>query len=173
MRFFILCFYTLFLMRKESDTHNEYLNEAIQLAKENVTHGGGPFGALIVKNGQIISRGVNQVTQKHDPTAHAEVEAIRKATEILGDFELKGCTLYSSCEPCPMCLGAIYWSRIDRLFFASTREDARLAGFSDADIYDDLYRNKEDRLLPTVQIKPENAGNEFAEWENRPDKKRY
>lgn len=166
-------FYIQFLMKKESDQHNEYLSKAIVLAENNVVKGGGPFGAVIVKDGKIVSSGVNRVTQKHDPTAHAEIEAIRQATELLGDYELKGCTLYSSCEPCPMCLGAIYWARLDKLYFASTREDAQEAGFSDADIYEELERKPDERLLPTFHIKPLITGEEFKAWDNYSDKITY
>jgi len=160
-------------MKKKSDQHEAYLAKAISLAENNVEKGGGPFGAVIVKDGQIIASGVNRVSHKHDPTAHAEIEAIRQATEIMGDYELKGCTLYSSCEPCPMCLGAIYWARLEGLYFASTREDAQLAGFSDADIYEELDRKPNERLLPTFQIKPLNTGEEFIAWDNYSDRITY
>lgn len=160
-------------MKNELDLHKKFLAQAIEQAKENVANGGGPFGAVIVKDGVVISTGVNRVTQKHDPTAHAEVEAIRKATKVVGNFELSACTLYSSCEPCPMCLGAIYWAKIDKLYFASTRDDAQNAGFSDAYIYEELNKNTDLRKLPTLQLKPDNSGQEFKSWNNLSDKITY
>lgn len=112
-----------------------WLREAIAIATENVRHGGGPFGALVVKDGKVIGRGVNRVTARHDPTAHAEVTAIREACATLGTHDLSGCELYASCEPCPMCLGAALWSRVDKLYYAATRFDAAAAGFDDAHFY--------------------------------------
>ena len=119
--------------------HEQFLQQAIDLAVENVKVGqGGPFGAVIVKNNTVIATGVNQVTPLLDPTAHAEIQAIRAACQLLGDFQLTDCVLYSSCEPCPMCLGAIYWARLKAVYFASTRHDAAQAGFDDNFIYDDF-----------------------------------
>jgi tRNA(Arg) A34 adenosine deaminase TadA len=118
--------------------NKEYMRKAIDLAIENVKNGGGPFGAVIVKNGEIVSTGVNRVTANNDPTAHAEVGAIRAACEKLGTFMLDGCEIYSSCEPCPMCLGAIYWAHIDRLYYGCNKSDAADAGFDDSFIYKEL-----------------------------------
>lgn len=160
-------------MKKQSEESLAYLAQAVELARQNVARQGGPFGALIVKDGKILATGVNQVTQKNDPTAHAEVEAIRNASEILGSYDLKGCILYSSCEPCPMCLGAIYWARLDAVFYASTREDAHRAGFSDAVIYEEIGKKPSDRFLSNSHLCPANAGSEFVAWENQADKTTY
>src|SRR5690554_1230689 len=113
----------------------EYMKLAAELAEKNVRKGGGPFGAVIVKNDEIIATATNRVTEKHDPTAHAEVEAIRLASKKLGTYDLSGCSIYASCEPCPMCLGAIYWARLDNLFYGNTRQDAATIGFDDDFIY--------------------------------------
>jgi tRNA(Arg) A34 adenosine deaminase TadA len=132
---------------------NKFMQAAIDLARENLKFkNGGPFGAVIVKNGKIIGRGVNTVTTNNDPTAHAEVNAIREACENLNTFRLEGCDIYSSCEPCPMCLGAIYWARPRKLFFATSREDAAKAGFDDAEIYKELELPFAKRKLPTEQL---------------------
>ena len=119
-------------------TKQELMQRAIDLATENVRNGGGPFGAVIVRDGKIVAEGVNRVTSQHDPTAHAEVQAIRQACQALNTFDLTGCDIYSSCEPCPMCLGAIYWAHLDHLFFAGTKNDAARVGFDDAFIYKEL-----------------------------------
>jgi len=125
---------------------------AIELALENVAHGGGPFGAVVVRDGAVVATGVNRVTDDHDPTAHAEVVAIRNACEKLGSFQLAGCTLYASCEPCPMCLGAIYWARPAAVVFAAGRDDAATAGFDDAVIYRELVTDLPQRQIPTRQV---------------------
>jgi len=111
--------------------HEDFMLEAIRLSKENIDNGGGPFGAVIVKDGKIIAKGVNKVTVNNDPTAHAEVTAIREATKILNTFDLAGCEIYTSCEPCPMCLGAIYWAHLDKIYFGNTKIDAKNIGFND------------------------------------------
>lgn len=118
-----------------NDMHEQWLREAITLAADNVQQGGGPFGAIVVKDGAIVGRGVNRVTAHNDPTAHAEINAIREACQTLGTYDLAGCHLYASCEPCPMCLGAALWSRVDRLYYSATRFDAAAAGFDDARFY--------------------------------------
>jgi guanine deaminase len=147
---------------------------AIQLSIESVQSGrGGPFGAVIVRNGKIIAEGANRVTSTNDPTAHAEVLAIRRACEKLGVFELKDCELYTSCEPCPMCLGAIYWARLSRLYFASTAEDAAKAGFDDSFIYSELKLPFAGRRIPTIQMMQEEALSGFRAWLDRPDKIPY
>jgi len=160
-------------MKNESNSHKKFLSEAIKLALDNANSDGGPFGAIIVKNGEILASGVNQVTGNNDPTAHAEVQAIRTATMKLSNFQLEGCVLYSSCEPCPMCLGAIYWAGIDKVYFASNRHDAEEAGFSDALIYREISLPIEKRELPTINLKTDNTGEEFKTWNNKKDKITY
>ena len=150
------------------------MREAIRLSEENVRSGkGGPFGVAIVKDGRIIATGVNTVTSTNDPTAHAEVNAIREACRVLGTFQLDGCDVYSSCEPCPMCLGAIYWARPARLFFANSREDAARILFDDAFIYEELVKSVDMRSLPTYRILSEEAARAFEMWEQSPDRKSY
>ncbi len=150
-----------------------YMKRAIALAVDNVKKGGGPFGAVIVKDGEIIAEGVNRVTSLHDPTAHAEVQAIRKACSKLQTFNLEGCDIYSSCEPCPMCLGAIYWAHLSRLFFAGTKSDAAKAGFDDAFIYKELPLDVHERRLPTETMMHEEALAPFEEWMKTTDKTEY
>jgi len=147
---------------------------AIQLSIDGVHSGrGGPFGAVIVRDGKIVAEGVNQVTSTNDPTAHAEVLAIRKACESLGSFELRDCELYTSCEPCPMCLGAIYWARVSRIYFANTAEDAAKIGFDDSFIYDELKQRPFLRRIPAIQIMREEALEGFRVWADKSDKIRY
>ncbi len=147
---------------------------AIALAVENVrTSGGGPFGAVVVRGGGIIAEGANQVTSLHDPTAHAEIVAIRKACQVLGHFELKDCELYTSCEPCPMCLGAIYWSRVGRVYFGANRQDAAHAGFDDSLIYDELDLTHVDRIIPAQSLMREEALEAFRVWGVSPTKVPY
>lgn len=142
-----------------------FLRQAILLARENVTSGkGGPFGAVVVRNGEIVATGANLVSSSNDPTAHAEVVAIRNACEALGSFQLDGCEIYCSCEPCPMCLGAIYWARPDRVVFASTAHDAADAGFDDRFIYDEIRRPRDSRRMPLEQLVVPEAGEEFKAW---------
>ena len=135
--------------------------------------GGGPFGAVIVRNGEIIARGENRVTVCNDPTAHAEVSAIREAAARMGTYDLSGCEIYSSCEPCPMCLGAIYWARLDRLYYAGTRADAANVGFDDAHIYEELPLDPSQRELPTQTLLREEAQRVFEAWAGKLDKKEY
>lgn len=148
--------------------------EAIALSIRNVTEGkGGPFAAVVVKDGKIVARGVNRVTETNDPTAHAEVVAIREACRALDDFQLQGCEIYSSCEPCPMCLAAIYWARPDRVFFANTKEDAAEAGFDDSLIYSEIGLPHGQRKIPLVQMMREEALLAFKQWAVSPLKKAY
>jgi len=148
-----------------SDPHVTHLREAIRLAVENVDSGrGGPFGAVVVKDGRTIARGANLVTATHDPTAHAEIVAIRLACEVLQSFQLTGCTVYCSCEPCPMCLGALYWARPDAIVYACTKEDAAAIDFDDAFIYTELARPVGQRELPTRQLLREEALVAFERW---------
>lgn len=160
-------------MKNESNKHKKYLSDAINLAIDNANKDGGPFGAIIVKDEQIIAIGVNQVTNHNDPTAHAEVQAIRSATQKLNHFQLQDCVLYSSCEPCPMCLGAIYWAGIKKVYFASSRHDAEKAGFSDALIYREISLPIEDRKLPTINLRTDNSGEEFKTWNEKDNKTTY
>ncbi len=143
----------------------QFMYEAIRLSEENVASGqGGPFGAVVVKEGKIIARGVNSVTRLQDPTAHAEVMAIREACSVLQTFQLTGCDVYSSCEPCPMCLGAIYWARPDALYFANSKEDAAAIQFDDQFIYEELARPLNERKLFTRQMLREEALEAFQKW---------
>ena len=151
----------------------ELMAMAIRLAKENVKKGGGPFGAVIAQQGKVIATGVNQVTRINDPTAHAEISAIRAAGEKLGSFSLKGCEIYSSCEPCPMCLSAIYWAHLDRLYFACNRYDAAKVGFDDEFIYEELRLNECERHLYTEKMMREDALEIFELWTQKKDKVEY
>jgi len=158
----------------ETEQHKKFLQEAIKLARENVATGrGGPFGAVIVKNGEIIARGCNQVLGTHDPTMHAEVAAIREACKKEGHFELKDCIIYSSCEPCPMCLGAIYWARPKALYFAADRHCAARHGFDDKFIYDQLTTTPSARKIHTEHISMPDDEEPFVHWDNKEDKIRY
>jgi len=150
------------------------MQEAIQRAVENVRSGqGGPFGAVVVKDGRVIATGANSVTTANDPTAHAEVNAIREACRTLGTFQLTGCDIYTSCEPCPMCLGAIYWARPDRIFFAATATDAADAGFDDSFIYEELKLPQQERKIPFEPLMHEAGLQPFREWINKNDRIRY
>lgn len=151
----------------------KYMRQAILLAKENQNHGGGPFGAVIVKDGEIIATGVNRVTSAYDPTAHAEVNAIREACERLHTFSLQGCEIYSSCEPCPMCLGAIYWAHIDHLYFGANKDDAANAGFDDAFIYKEIETPPTQRRLKTRELLAAEAREVFRYWTEKEDKVPY
>lgn len=150
------------------------MEKAISQSLEGMEKGdGGPFGALVVKGNTLISMGNNQVITRNDPTAHAEVVAIRKACRELGTFDLSGCELYTSCEPCPMCLGAIYWARLDKVYFAGTREDAARAGFDDQFIYDEIQVALDQRKIPMVPLMRKEALTAFEAWKNKTDKKAY
>jgi tRNA(Arg) A34 adenosine deaminase TadA len=151
----------------------EFMQRAIALAHENIRAGGGPFGALVVKDGRIVAQGANQVTTTNDPTAHAEVVAIRAACNALGTFQLTGCDLYTSCEPCPMCLGAIYWARPARVFYAGTANDAATGGFDDAFIYDELKLPHTARRIPMSQLLHEDGIGIFRAWMAKSDKTPY
>ncbi|MCD4793760.1 MAG: nucleoside deaminase [Bacteroidales bacterium] len=150
-----------------------FMNEAIQMSQESVKNGGGPFGAVIVKNDKIIAKASNNVTQENDPTAHAEVTAIRSAAKKLNTFNLSGCEIYTSCEPCPMCLGAIYWARLDKIYFANTKADAKDIGFDDSFIYKEIELPVDKRSIPNIQIMRHEALKVFKEWEEKEDKIEY
>jgi len=152
----------------------KFLERAIELAGIGLaTPGGGPFGAVVVRGDQILAEGFNQVTGSHDPTAHAEVSAIRSACKVLSSFTLAGCEIYSSCEPCPMCLSAIYWARLDRLYFAATRTDAADIGFDDAFLYTEIALSPEQRSLPSVHALREEARAVMLPWTSIPSERRY
>ncbi|MEO5571953.1 MAG: nucleoside deaminase [Bacteroidia bacterium] len=156
------------------DTHAEFIKIAVHLSKEGSENNkGGPFGCIVVKEGKIIARGYNEVTSSNDPTAHAEIVAIREACKNLKSFQLTGCEVYTSCEPCPMCLGAIYWARPDKVYFANTRNDAATAGFDDAFIYDEINVQPADRKIKMVHVPDENAMEVFKKWIKKSDKTCY
>ncbi len=150
-----------------------FMREAIRLSEESVKNGGGPFGAVIVKDGKIIAAASNKVTQNNDPTAHAEVSAIREAAKKLNTFNLSGCEIYTSCEPCPMCFGAVYWARLDKLYFANTKQDAKAIGFDDSFIYEEINLPYERRKIPNIQILRNEALKAFKDWEENEDKTEY
>ena len=153
---------------------NPFMARAIQLSIENVLSGrGGPFGAVIANNGETIAEAANQVSFRNDPTAHAEITAIREACSKLRRFDLEGCEIYTSCEPCPMCLGAIYWARIDRIYFASDAADASQAGFDDSLIYREFSLDRLQRKIPMVQMMREQGFEAFRTWKNSPNKIAY
>jgi len=154
-------------------TDENYMRKAIELSIKNIDENGGPFGAVIVKDGDIIAQGVNRVTSNIDPTAHAEVNAIREASKKLGTFDLSGCVIYSSCEPCPMCLGAIYWAHLDKLYYANTKQNAKDIGFDDSFIYEEIDLPKEKRKIPTIQILNQEALAAFEKWRTKDDKIEY
>jgi tRNA(Arg) A34 adenosine deaminase TadA len=152
----------------------KFLKRAIELAATGMVQGhGGPFGALVVRGDEVLAEGFNQVTTTHDPTAHAEVNAIRAACRSLAAFSLAGCEIYASCEPCPMCLSAIYWARLDRLYFAATRSDAAEIGFDDAFLYGELPLAPPDRQLPSQQALREEARAAMLPWKQMPANRRY
>ncbi len=155
-------------MKKE-----DFMRKAIELSIENVKNGGGPFGAVIVKDGEIVATGVNRVTANHDPTAHAEVSAIRAACQKLGTFDLSGCEIYTSCEPCPMCLGAIYWAHLDKIYYGNNKTDAARIGFDDSFIYDELALERKDRKKVMEELLPDEAIAAFRAWEEKADKVEY
>jgi guanine deaminase len=151
-----------------------FMEKAIALATENVTSGrGGPFGAVIVRDGKIIATGANQVTGTNDPTAHGEVVAIRNACAALGSFQLTGCQIYTSCEPCPMCLAAIYWARCNAIFYGSSAADAAAAGFDDAFLYEEMKRSVGDRKIPAVNLLREQAKASFDAWREQANRINY
>ncbi len=154
-------------------TNDQLMRKAIELSIENVHNGGGPFGAVIARGGDIISTGVNRVTASNDPTAHAEVSAIREACRKLGTFDLSGCEIFSSCEPCPMCLGAIYWAHLDKLYFGNTKINAKDIGFDDSFIYEELDLPSEQRRLKAVRMLGEEAIKAFRMWDDMENKIKY
>ena len=152
---------------------SKFMLRAIELSIQSANSKGGPFGAVIVKDNQIISEGYNQVTANNDPTAHAEIVAIRNACKKLGNFFLKGCDLYTSCEPCPMCLSAIYWSHVDKIFYANTRMDAKDIDFDDSLIYSEVKKDINERKIKMTQINRDEALEAFKIWQNKEDKIKY
>lgn len=154
-------------------TKEELMRKAIELSIDNVAHGGGPFGAVIARDGEIIATGVNRVTANCDPTAHAEVSAIRAAATKLGTFDLSGCEIFTSCEPCPMCLGAIYWAHLDRMYYGNNKHDAAAIGFDDAFIYEELDLKISDRKLKSEVLLPDEAKKAFEDWTCKTDKIAY
>ena len=151
----------------------EFLKRAIDLSVESIKKGGGPFGCIIIKNGEIISEGSNKVTLTNDPTAHGEIVAIRNACKKINNFNLSGCELYSTCEPCPMCLSAIYWARIEKIYYANTREDAKKIDFDDSLIYSELQKNINKRKIPMIQMMRNEALKAFELWDKKKDKVKY
>ncbi|MDE6399418.1 MAG: nucleoside deaminase [Muribaculaceae bacterium] len=156
-----------------SPADEQFMQMAIDLSVENVRNGGGPFGAVIVRDGEIVATGVNRVTANCDPTAHAEVSAIRDACRRLQSFKLEGCTIYSSCEPCPMCLSAIYWAGISAVCYGNTKDDAASIGFDDSFIYEQLAMDYEHRSIPMRHFMRAKANKAFREWESKTDKVEY
>ena len=153
--------------------NNEFMLRAITLSIESIKTGGGPFGSVVVKNGKIISEGFNKVTTTNDPTAHGEIVAIREACKKLNNFNLNGSELYSSCEPCPMCLSAIYWARIDKVYYANTRKDAQKIDFDDSLIYSEFQKNIDKRKIPMIQMMRNEALKAFELWDKKKDKVKY
>ena len=153
--------------------NNKFMIRAIELSIKSVNSGTGPFGAVIVKDNQIISEGFNKVTLANDPTLHAEIVAIRSACKSLNNFILRGCDLYTTCEPCPMCLSAIYWAHIDKIYYANTRRDAQKIDFSDALIYEELNKTIKERKIPMHQMMRDEALKAFELWEQKEDKVKY
>ncbi|MBQ3631698.1 MAG: nucleoside deaminase [Prevotella sp.] len=154
-------------------TNKELMMRAIELSKESVRNGGGPFGAVIARNGEIIAEGSNNVTIECDPTAHAEVSTIRKACRKLGSFDLSGCEIFTSCEPCPMCLGAIYWAHLDKIYYGNDRKDAAAIGFDDDFIYQELDLKPAERQKPSEILLREEALEAFRMWQEKEDKTEY
>ena len=155
------------------DFNKKFMRKAIALSVENIKKGGGPFGAVIVRDGKIVATGVNRVSANIDPTAHAEVNVIRKAAKKLGSFDLAGCDIYTSCEPCPMCLGAIYWAHLDKMYYGNSKTDAGNIGFDDSFIYDEIDLKPENRRVKTTRLLPEEAIVAFENWTVSVDKVRY
>ena len=157
-----------------TEQDRKFMSRAIELARQGVdANDGGPFGCVVVQDGEIIGEGSNTVTSANDPTAHAEVNAIRDACKRLGAFQLDGCTIYTSCEPCPMCLGAIYWARPARVFYACNRDDAALIGFDDDFIYGELEKSNAEREMVAVELMRDEALEVFRRWATKPDKIEY
>ena len=152
---------------------NKFMTRAIELSIESINIGGGPFGSVIVKDGKIIAEGSNEVTLINDPTAHGEIVAIRLASKNFNNFDLSGCELYSTCEPCPMCLSAIYWARIDKIYYANTRDDAQKIDFDDSFIYSEFHKKINQRKIPMLQIMRKEALKAFELWDKKTDKVKY
>ena len=152
---------------------NKFMQRAIELSIESINSGGGPFGSVIVKDEKIISEGMNRVTVDNDPTSHGEIVAIRNACKKLNTFNLSNCSLYSSCEPCPMCMSAIYWSRIGKVYYANTRDDAKKINFDDSLIYSEISKKNEDRKIPIKQMMRDEALKAFDLWDKKIDKIEY
>ncbi len=159
--------------RQITDDDRKFMQMAIDLSIENVANGGGPFGAVIVRDGKVAATGVNRVTANNDPTAHAEVSAIRNACHDIRDFKLNGCTIYTSCEPCPMCLSAIYWSGISKIFFGNTKQDAKVIDFDDSFIYDEIDKTADMRSIPSLALMRREAQVAFSDWMKKNDKIEY
>src|SRR6201989_2378679 len=156
------------------ENHEKFMRMAIRLSEHNIQNGlGGPFGAVVVKDGEVIAESANTVVPENDPTAHAEVSAIRLACKALGTYDLSGCEIYTSCEPCPMCLGAIYWARIDKIYYANTKADAAQISFDDKFIYDEIDLPMEKRKLPHQQLLRDEALGAFRLWEENEGKTAY
>jgi guanine deaminase len=169
-----LDFWRVKLNREDILKTENFMKRAIELSRKNMESGdGGPFGAVVVKDGKIIGEGWNKVTSSNDPTAHAEVVAIRNACGNLKNYDLSGCTIYSSCEPCPMCLAAVYWARIDKIYFANTKEDAAEIEFDDDLIYQEIPKHPDHRKIPMVQLLREEALEIFKIWKEKEDKIKY
>ena len=156
-----------------TDTDTRFLREAIRLASESVAEGGGPFGAVIVLGGEVLARAANRVTPDHDPTAHAEVRAIRLACDRLASHDLTGATLYASCEPCPMCLSALYWAGVSRIYYANTQNDADAINFGDEFIYKEIAKPHLKRLIPCIHVDDPHAIEHFKKWADKTDKIEY
>lgn len=158
------------LSNQITETDRRFMKMAARIAEENIDKGGGPFGAVIVKDGEVLATGANTVTLSNDPTAHAEVNAIRSACRSTGNFSLKGCTIYSSCEPCPMCLSALYWAGVSKIYFGNTQEDAAAINFSDEFIYQELAKPRLRRSLPCIHIANDDTIKAFEKWAQKDDK---
>jgi len=157
-----------------NESDKKFMQRAIGLAERGMdANAGGPFGCVIAKDGEIVGEGCNSVTSTNDPTAHAEIVAIREACQKVGAFQLDGCVVYTSCEPCPMCLGAIYWARPERVYFACTREDAANIGFDDRFIYEELEKANDERRLQIINLMRDEALDVFRKWQRKPDKQEY
>lgn len=158
---------------KVTEEDRKFIDMASRLAEENVRRGGGPFGAVIVRDGKVVATGVNTVTLTNDPTAHAEVNAIRNACQEGQTFSLSGCVVYSSCEPCPMCLSALYWAGVERIYYGNTQDDADAINFSDRFIYRELEKPKAERAIPCIRVDHTRAGEAFRMWTEKEDKIEY
>lgn len=161
-------------MKKELEDYNpEYMRLAAKISYDNIDRGGGPFGAVVVRYNEIIATGVNSVTLDNDPTAHAEVNAIRSACRHLNTFKLEGCTVYSSCEPCPMCLSALYWAGVKKIYYGNTKEDADAIDFSDKFIYEEIERAPQDRHMPGIHVASDETIKAFEKWVTTDSKTKY